>query len=343
MKAVRIALAAATLWAAACGLGQVACAQSPELTMRDFSSAQIKKGVRSIGFGGDGATWGNYGLVWKDADTALADYGNTRFDNGNTFQFSAAGLTSPSLWDDLAVYVIAMTQSAHDIRFNDKSPAFGSTAVPVSGSGSDHAIFSKIAMPLGHGVSAGILLAYETSKFDATETGSQGQGVHYETQWRPSGGFGIAWQPEKFTIVGMRVLVNNDLERRNDSQSVTQGLSSSKEFRLGGSTAPWSDALLDLGWTHLEKHNGLTGVSTTADHPNLGFEQAFSQRRYILRLGVDETSPTLGFTYDRRPIRFDLAYVHDMARARVGELFGNHSRSFIMTFTLDYDELLRIH
>ena len=46
-------------------------AQSPELTMRDFSSSQIKKGVRSIGFGGDGATWGNYGLVWKDAGTAL--------------------------------------------------------------------------------------------------------------------------------------------------------------------------------------------------------------------------------------------------------------------------------
>src|ERR1700751_3102073 len=90
-------------------------AQSPELSMREFSSAQIKKGVRSIGFGGDGATWGNYGLVWKDADTALLDYGNTRFDNGNTFQFSAVGLTSPALWHGLAIYVIAMTQSAHDI------------------------------------------------------------------------------------------------------------------------------------------------------------------------------------------------------------------------------------
>src|SRR5215469_13389618 len=44
---------------------------SPELAMRDFSSGQIKKGVRSIGFGGDGATWGNYGLVWRDAGTAL--------------------------------------------------------------------------------------------------------------------------------------------------------------------------------------------------------------------------------------------------------------------------------
>ena len=47
----------------------VARAQSPELAMRDFSSGQIKKGVRSLGFGGDGATWGNYALVWKDPGT----------------------------------------------------------------------------------------------------------------------------------------------------------------------------------------------------------------------------------------------------------------------------------
>src|ERR1700739_4886225 len=80
------------------GFAYSAQAQSPELTMRDFSSGQIKKGVRSIGFGGDGATWGNYGLVWKDAGTALVDYGNTHFDNGNDFHFSAVGLTSPSLW-----------------------------------------------------------------------------------------------------------------------------------------------------------------------------------------------------------------------------------------------------
>ena len=336
---MRIVVSIAVLCGTLCGVNQVAHAQSPELTMRDFSSAQIKKGVRSIGFGGDGATWGNYGLVWKDADTALLDYGNTRFDNGNTFQFSAAGLTSPDLWHGLAVYVIAMTQSAHDIHFKDKSPAFGSTPVPVSSAGSDHAIFSKIAMPLGNGISAGVLLAHETSKFDATQTGSPGQGVHYQTQWRPSGGLGVAWQPDKSTIVGVRVLVNDDQEQRTDSKSLTQGLSRSKEFRLGGSTAPWSGALVDLGWTHLERHSALTGLSTTADHPNVGFEQAFGERRYVLRLGIDETSPTLGFSFNYRPVHLDLAYVHDMARARVGQLFGDHSRSVIVTLTMDYEEL----
>src|SRR5579864_8500821 len=80
-------------------LGQ---ADSPELAMRDFSSGQIKKGVRSIAFGGDGATWGNYALVWKDAATALADYGDTSYSNGDDFHFSALGVTSPSLWHDLA-------------------------------------------------------------------------------------------------------------------------------------------------------------------------------------------------------------------------------------------------
>src|ERR1700745_4160429 len=74
-----------------CAFPDRARAQSPELAIREFSSSQIKKGVRSIGFGGDGATWGNYGLVWKDAGTALVDYGDTSYTNGNDFHFAAAG------------------------------------------------------------------------------------------------------------------------------------------------------------------------------------------------------------------------------------------------------------
>lgn len=53
-------------------------AQSPELSPREFASGQIKKGVRSIGFGGDGATGGNYALVYSDAGGALVDGGLTR-------------------------------------------------------------------------------------------------------------------------------------------------------------------------------------------------------------------------------------------------------------------------
>jgi hypothetical protein len=100
----------------------VARAQSPELAMRDFSCGQIKKGVRTMGLGGDGATWGNYALVWKDADSGLFDYGDTTYTNGNDFHFTAVGLTSPSLWHGLAIYVIAMSQSTNEVQFNTKLP-----------------------------------------------------------------------------------------------------------------------------------------------------------------------------------------------------------------------------
>ena len=39
----------------------------PETSLREFASGQIKKGVRSIGMGGDGATLGNCALVFRDA------------------------------------------------------------------------------------------------------------------------------------------------------------------------------------------------------------------------------------------------------------------------------------
>src|SRR5258708_37765780 len=72
-------------------------AQSPETSIREFSSGQIKKGVRSIGFGGDGATWGNYALVWRDAGTALFIYGDVHYTNGTDFNFVAVGATTPAL------------------------------------------------------------------------------------------------------------------------------------------------------------------------------------------------------------------------------------------------------
>jgi hypothetical protein len=100
---------------------------SPELAMRDFSSGQIKKGMRSIGFGGDGATWGNYGLVWKDAGTALLDYGDTSYSNDNDFHFEALGATTPPLWHDLAIYLIAMTETTNGVHFSLKSPRLEKT------------------------------------------------------------------------------------------------------------------------------------------------------------------------------------------------------------------------
>jgi len=322
--------------AAACLDPLLAHAQAPELSMRDFSSGQIKKGVRSIGFGGDGATWGNYGLVWKDAGTALVDYGDTSFSNDNDFHFAAIGVTSPALWHDLAIYLIAMRQDTNEVHLNLKAPGFGHGATAALGTGKDDALFSKIAMPLGHGLSAGVLLSYETSHFDASAVAAPPLAIHYETQWRPSGGGGVAWQPSKRLLFGFRALVSNDWERRTDAGNSAEGLARSVEYRLGGSLAPWDGALIDVGGTRLERHNAIAQTHTTTYQPNVGFEQSWLAHRLTLRMGVDETSPTAGLSCRFAPFNLDIAYVRNMARARVGELFGTRSNSIVATFTLNY-------
>ena len=318
-----------------------ALAQSPELSMREFSSAQIKKGVRTIGMGGDGASQGNYGLVWKDASTAIADYGQTNFDNGNEFRFEAVGVTTPPLWKDLAVYVIGVTQDTNDVNFRVRSPGLGAGKVAVVGTGRNEGFFSKIAMPLGHGVSAGVLLSHEISSFDAMT--QSGQRVRYETDWRPSGGFGVAWQANPKLLVGTRVILNTDLERRIDPSGVSEGIARSREFRLGASYSPWTGGLIDYGGTRLHKINALNGTDVTINAPTYGFEQAFYERRFVVRLGRDEHSSTFGFSVKSPPFNIDVAYVDDMGLDRVGDLFGPKSHSLIMTLTWDYQSRLPAH
>jgi len=320
-----------------CAFPAWAHAQSPELSIREFSSGQIKKGVRSIGFGGDGATWGNYALVWRDADTALVDYGDTHYTNGNDFHFAAVGLTTPSLWHGLTIYVIAMFQDTNDVHFTAKAPGLGPGSVPLIGKGSDHAVFSKIAMPLGKGLSVGVLLSHETSQFEANQSPQQ-KGVRYETEWRPSGGFGVAWQPEKRVLLGFRGLLNRDLERRTDSAGVNEGMVHTTEYRLGVSISPWQGALVDVGATRLQRQNALAGTHTLVYHPNLGFEQVLLQGRLTARCGLDETSPTVGLSGKFAPFRLDFAYVGNMGRSRVGDLFGTDSNSFLVTLTVDYGQ-----
>ncbi len=329
-------LATALLTMILCSSAPPALAQSPELAMREFSSGQIKKGVRSIGFGGDGATWGNYGLVWMDASTALFDFGDTHYTNGNDFHFVAAGLTTPALWHRLAIYGIYMFQGTNDVHLSVRSPGLGPAAMPVVGNGSDSAVFIKIAMPIGKGVSAGALLSHETSQFDAMATANPAQVVHYQTDWRPSGGFGVAWQPNKRLLFGFRGLLNNDLERRTDSAGITQGMAHTYEFRLGGSVSPWKGALVDVGGTSVERKNAVNATFAHVYHPNLGFEQALLNKMLTLRGGVDETSPTAGVSLKVNRFKLDAAYVENMARARVGNLFGGHSNNILLTFTVDY-------
>jgi hypothetical protein len=108
------------------------------------------------------------------------------------------------------------------------------------------------------------------------------------------------------------------------------------EFRLGGSVSPWKGALVDVGGTSVERKNAVNGTYAHVYHPNLGFEQALLRKVLTLRAGVDETSSTAGVSVKSGRFKLDAAYVDNMARGRVGNLFGPHSNSILLTFTVDY-------
>ena len=312
-------------------------AQAPELSLRELASGQIKKGVRSIGFGGDGATGGNYALVYRDAGGAFVDGGLTHYTNGNDFTFTAVGAATPALWHGLSVFAIALSQHAEGIYVALSSPGLGTAGRPLVGSGANQALFVKVAMPLARGFSAGALLSYELSQFDAaTAPGdSSPTAVHYATRWRPSGGFGVTWEPSKRLLVGTRAILNHDQEVRTDSAGTSEALARSYEVRLGGAASPWAGGLVDVGGTWLYRRNGLAGTTKTALHPNLGFEQNLFARALAVRAGLDETSYGAGFSVRRRPLQLDVAYIYNLGKARVGDLFGKTSNSVLATLTFD--------
>jgi len=313
-----------------------AYAQSPEISLREFASGQIKKGVRSIGMGGDGATWGNYALVWRDSSTALADVGNTRYTNGNNFSFDAVGVTTPALWHGMTVYAIALSQNANDVSASLKSPGLGPVAVPTHGDGNDNALFIKAALPLNKQFSFGVLLSYERSQYDAATDNTPGGFVRYQTNWLPSGGFGFTYQPDTRFLFGFRALFNQDMEERIDNTSSAEGIAASQEYRLGASIGLWEDALFDIGGNIRSKQDHIAGTSSSQVKPNIGFEQNLWNRHFALRAGIDETSGTGGFTLKFQPISVDVAYVNNIGIARVGNLFGQSSNSLIATVIFNY-------
>ena len=313
-----------------------AYAQSPEISLREFASGQIKKGVRSIGMGGDGATWGNYALVWRDSSTALADVGNTRYANGNNFGFNAVGVTTPALWHGMTVYAIALSQNANNISTFLKSPGLGLAPAATHGDGSNQAVFVKAALPLNKQFSFGILLSYERSQYWAAADNNLDGFVRYQTGWLPSGGLGLTYQPTPRFLVGFRVLFNQDMEKRIDNTSSVQGVASSQEYRLGASVVLWKDALIDIGGNLRSRQNHIAGASSSQVKPNIGFEQNLWSRHFALRAGVDETSGTGGFTLKFQPVTIDVAYVNNIGIARVGNLFGESSNSIIATVVFNY-------
>jgi hypothetical protein len=196
-------------------------------------------------------------------------------------------------------------------------------------------------MPRGHGCSAGVLVSYERSQFDAVSDHTAGQYVNYKTGWVPSGGFGVTWQPSKRFLFGFRALFNNDDEKRTDDLGVTTGTNNTQEYRLGMSVGLWQGALVDVGGNVRHKYNQLYNVRNTATEPNLGFEQNLWRRHFAFRFGVDETSETGGISIRLSPLIVDIAYVHNLALERVGTVFGPRSNSVLATVVFDYGNFRR--
>jgi hypothetical protein len=310
--------------------------QSPEISLREFASGQIKKGVRSIGMGGNGATLGNYSLVWKDTLTALADAGVSQYSNGNVFSFTAAGFNTPALWHRMAIYIIALSQYTADASASVRSAGLGSGSVPVHGNGTNQGIFFKAGMPLGKGFSAGVLLSYERSQFSAVSDGSPGNYVWYRTNWLPSGGVGIAWQPNEHILAGVRALFNHDWEIRKDNLGSRSGVNLAYEYRAGVLVALWKGAYIDAGGNFRYRHNQISNRTTTNTAPNLGFEQNLWKKHFAIRGGLDETSPAFGLSARFAPIIMDVAYINDLGKDRIGSIFGSSSNSIIATVIYNY-------
>jgi hypothetical protein len=318
-----------------------ACSASagPELSLREFAGGQVKKGVRTIGMGGDGATTGNYALVYKDQGGAIFDEGVTRFlDSRNTFTFTAVGFTTPTFWNDAAFYVIALGQTGTGIRVWDQTTASASKP-PSTANLADTSLFVKFAKPLTPTLSVGVMLAYDQSQ--ATLLPDSGAApIRYVTSWLPSGGAGLHWHPDEHWQVGARVILNHDWETRAQGGAIATGFARSYEYRLGVAFSPWAGTLFDAGASALDRSNGLEKSSSFVLNPTLGVEQVLLAKRLWLRAGLDETTWTAGGSVAFGFFKLDLAVLYNLGQARIGDVFGKESLSVIATLGFDYQKAL---
>jgi hypothetical protein len=73
----------------------------------------------------------------------------------------------------------------------------------------------------------------------------------------------------------------------------------------------------------------------------VGVEQALVPKKVWVRAGLDETTWGGGMSAKLGPFKVDLAYLHDMARARTADVFGKKNVAFFGTLTFDYAFLVR--
>ena len=202
------ALALAGALALSCALHVSQAAAGPETSLRELAGGQVKKGVRTIGLGGDGATTGNYALVYKDAGAALVDYGAVRYsDTGSAMTFTAVGVTTPTFWDDAAFYVIALGQTGNDIKVWSLT-AKSAKKPPSTGNLSDTSVFTKFAKPITPSLSFGLMGAFEMSQASLLPDAG-GPAIRFATSYLPSGGFGLHFHPDDEWQAGVRVTMTS--------------------------------------------------------------------------------------------------------------------------------------
>ncbi len=321
------------------GLASSAAA-GPETVLREFAGGQVKKGVRTIGMGGDGATTGNYALVYKDAGGAIFDQGIAHFiDTGNTFTFSAVGFTSPTFWNDAAFYIMALGQTGNGVHvWSLTDPS--AKKPPSTGNLSDTSVFIKLAKPITETLSVGFMLAYELSQATLVPDAG-GAPIQFKTSYLPSGGFGLHWHPNDHWQVGARVITNHDNETRTQGTTSTDGFLRSYEYRLGVAFSPIKGTLFDMGVAALDRSNTLEHTASFAVHPTVGVEQALVPKRVWARAGLDETTWTTGMSLAFGAFKIDLAYLYNLAEARTADVFGKRNTSLIGTLGFDYEKALR--
>ncbi len=310
----------------------------PETALREFAGGQVKKGVRTIGMGGDGATTGNYALVYKEGGGAVFDEGLVRFrDTGNLFTFSAVGFSTPPFWNDAVLYVIALGQTGTGVKVWDTTPQNPKKPRSMGDLG-DTSVFVKFAKPINAWLSFGVMGAFELSHATLVPDGG-GPTIRFSTSYLPSGGLGLHAHPGKHWQFGARVILNHDHETRTEAKASTSGLLRSYEYRLGAAWSPVEGTLFDAGIVALDRSNGLEHTTTFAVHPAIGFEQAIVPKRVWVRIGLDETTGTTGLGVAISPVKVDLAYLYDLAEARTQDVFGKRNVSLIGTLSFEYWKL----
>jgi hypothetical protein len=313
----------------------VALAQSPELSIRAIAADEIVLGIRAVAIGSDAAVAGNPALTFHETGTASIDVALARFKGGNTFTSVIVEATTPAFAYGLTIRIAGATSDASSTQLS-----LASIAVPgtYKGGGNSRGFWITAAMPLGAGFSAGLVAAYDVAEFSATAPGNGGFAT-YQTQWWPTGGLGLTWQPDPHLVVGAQASIATDTEVRVDAAGTVQGLDRDDAFSLGAAGSLWPGGLVELGGSYTWQSNDLAVSRGGRFGLHTGIEQSFFDRLLEIRAGLADLSPRAGVALRISPLRLDVCYAYDLAIENIGSVFGSHSHTVMARISLDYRAL----